>query len=362
MTKRSVGIKDVAAAAGVSVTTVSHVLNEVAYARVGTETRERVHEAAQRLGYGPNRLAQALRTQRSGMIGFISEEIATTPHAGRIILGAEETARARGYNIMIINSTSTGSQDSRESDVADLLDRQVDGILYATMYHRKLSVPRNLAGVPAVLVDSEDINHSVSSVIPDEAGGARLAVQTLIDAGHTRIGMINNTDDVPATHSRLKAFKDTLADAGLRFHEELVHSELSEVPGGYQAALRVLESPDPPTALFCYNDRMAMGAYRAAGKLGLRIPEDLSIVGFDNQQLIAENLFPSLTTVALPHYEMGAWATQNLIDAIEGKTDLQLFTAHPTVLPCPLVLRDSVASPRSGARDSSDELTASTNT
>ena len=126
MTNRSVGIKDVAAAAGVSVTTVSHVLNDVAYARVGAGTRERVHEAAQRLGYGPNRLAQALRTQRSGMIGFISEEIATTPHAGRIILGAEETARARGYSIMIINSTSTSSQDSRESDVADLSPRQVE--------------------------------------------------------------------------------------------------------------------------------------------------------------------------------------------------------------------------------------------
>lgn len=343
---KSVGIKDVAAAAGVSVTTVSHVLNEVVYARVGAETRERVQEAARRLGYGPNRLAQALRTQRSGMIGFISEEIATTPHAGRIILGAEETARARGYRIMIINSTSTSSQDSRESDVADLLDRQVDGILYATMYHRKLVVPKNLVGLPAVLVDSEDISHTVSSVIPDEIAGARSAVQTLIDAGHTRIGMLNNTDDVPATHSRLKAFKDTLADAGLPYHEDLVQSEPSEVPGGHQAALRLLKTPSRPTAVFCYNDRMAMGAYRAAGELGLRIPDDISIVGFDNQQLIAENIYPALTTVALPHYEMGAWATENLIDAIEGKTDLQLFAAHPTLLPCPLVLRDSVASPK----------------
>lgn len=344
MTNRSVGIKDVAAAAGVSVTTVSHVLNDVAYARVGAGTRERVHEAAQRLGYGPNRLAQALRTQRSGMIGFISEEIATTPHAGRIILGAEETARARGYRIMIINSTSTSSQDSKESQVADLLDRQVDGILYATMYHRKLAVPKNLAGLPAVLVDSEDISHTVSSVIPDEVSGARSAVQTLIDAGHTRIGMLNNTDDVPATHSRLRAFKETLANAGLPFHEELVQSEHSEVPGGYQAALRLLKPQSRPTAVFCYNDRMAMGAYRAAGELGLRIPDDISFVGFDNQELIAENLYPALTTVALPHYEMGAWATENLIDAIEGKTDLQLFAAHPTVLPCPMVLRDSVAS------------------
>ncbi len=342
---KSVGIKDVAAAAGVSVTTVSHVLNDVSYARVGAETRERVHDAAQRLGYGPNRMAQALRTQRSGMIGFISEEIATTPHAGRIILGAEETARARGYNIMIINSAITGSQDSRESDVADLLDRQVDGILYATMYHRRLAVPKNLAGVPAVLVDSEDTSQTVCSVIPDEVRGARSAVQTLIDAGHSRIGMITNTDDVPATHSRLRAFKEALADAGLVFDGNLVQTEPSEVPGGYAAASRLLDRPDRPTAVFCYNDRMAMGAYRAAAELGLRIPQDVSFVGFDNQQLIAENLYPALTTVALPHYEMGAWAATQLIDAIEGKTDLGSLVARPTILDCPLVVRDSVAPP-----------------
>lgn len=342
---KSVGIKDVAAEAGVSVTTVSHVLNDVAYARVGAETRERVQEAAHRLGYGPNRLAQALRTQRSGMIGFISEEIATTPHAGRIILGSEETAKRRGYNILIINSTSTGTEDSREGNVAALLDRQVDGILYATMYHRRFRVPKNLAGLPAVLVDSEDVDHSISSVIPDEEGGARAAVQTLINAGHTRIGMLNNTDDVPATHSRLRAFKETLADAGLEFHSQLVQSELSEVPGGYQAALRLLQPEDRPTAVFCYNDRMAMGLYRAASELGLSIPEELSVVGFDNQELIAENLHPALTTVALPHYEMGAWATENLIDAIEGKTDLGLMASHPTILDCPLVARDSVAPP-----------------
>lgn len=346
MSSKSVGIRDVAAAAGVSVTTVSHVLNNVAYARVGAGTRERVREAAQRLGYGPNRMAQALRTQRSGMIGFISEEIATTPHAGRIILGTEETAKARGYDIMIINATSTGSEGSRENGVAALLDRQVDGILYATMYHRRFSVPRNLAGLPAVLVDSEDIDHSISCVIPDEEGGARSAVQALIDAGHTRIGMINNTDDVPATHSRLKAFMETLEKAGLAFHPELVQSEHSEVPGGYKAALRLLGQPHRPTAVFCYNDRMAMGLYRAANELGVRIPDELSVVGFDNQELIAENLHPALTTVALPHYEMGAWAAEHLIDAIEGKTDLGLFAAHPTILACPLVARESITAPR----------------
>ena len=119
--------------------------------------------------------------------------------------------------------------------------------------------------------------------------------------------------------------------------------------GGYEAARRILareDRADMPTALFCYNDRMAMGAYRAAAELGLSIPTDLSIVGFDDQELIAANLHPGLTTVALPHYEMGAWATEHLIDAVEGKTDLALMALHPTILSCPLVRRDSVAAPR----------------
>jgi LacI family transcriptional regulator len=349
MSNKNIGIKDVATAAGVSVTTVSHVLNEVAYARISPETRDKVRSAAEQLGYGPNRLAQALRTQRTGMLGLVSEDIATTPHAGRIILGAEEAAKARGYNLMIINTSGSASLESRRDDVDALLERRVDGILYATMYHRKVELPANLGSVPSVLVDSVAAGGNITAVIPDEEGGARAAVEALLAAGHRRIGFINNTDDVPATHQRLQAFRATLNEAGLDGDRAPVESEVSEVQGGYEAARRILareDRADMPTALFCYNDRMAMGAYRAAAELGLTIPADLSIVGFDDQELIAANLHPGLTTVALPHYEMGAWATEHLIDAVEGKTDLTLMALHPTILSCPLVTRDSIAAPR----------------
>jgi LacI family transcriptional regulator len=344
---RNIGIKDVAQAAGVSVTTVSHVLNEVAYARVSPETKDKVRSAAEHLGYGPNRLAQALRTQRTGMLGLVSEDIATTPHAGRIILGADEAAKARGYNLMIINTSGAASLSSRKADVEALLERRVDGILYATMYHRTVELPDNLATVPSVLVDSVATGGNITAVIPDEDGGARAAVGALLEAGHTRIGFLNNTDDVPATHQRLRAFRAVLDEAGLDCDAAPVESAPSEVQGGYEAALRILSRGDRPTALFCYNDRMAIGAYRAAAELGLKIPHDLSVVGFDNQELIAANFHPGLTTVALPHYEMGAWATEHLIDAIEGKTDLSLMALHPTILGCPLVRRDSIAAPRS---------------
>src|SRR6478609_12100572 len=131
MSHKNIGIKDVAVAAGVSVTTVSHVLNEVSYARISPETRDKVRTVAEQLGYGPNRLAQALRTQRTGMLGLVSEDIATTPHAGRIILGADEAARARGYTLMIINTAGSADHGSRDADIEYLLERQVDGILYA---------------------------------------------------------------------------------------------------------------------------------------------------------------------------------------------------------------------------------------
>ncbi|AOY73657.1 LacI family DNA-binding transcriptional regulator [Arthrobacter sp. TES] len=346
MSNKNVGIKDVAVAAGVSVTTVSHVLNEVSYARVSPETRDKVRSVAEELGYGPNRLAQALRTQRTGMLGLVSEEIATTPHAGRIILGADEAAKARGYNLMIINTPGSASLESRQADVQALLERRVDGILYATMYHRNVELPSNLGSVPSVLVDSVATAGNIAAVIPDEDGGARAAVGALLEAGHTRIGFINNTDDVPATRERLHAFRATLNEAGLDGDGAPVESELSEVQGGYEATLRILSGQDRPTALFCYNDRMAMGAYRAAAELGLTIPTDLSVVGFDDQELIAANLYPGLTTVALPHYEMGAWAAEHLIDAIEGKADLDPLALHPTILGCPLVRRDSIAAPR----------------
>lgn len=346
MSNKNIGIKEVAVAAGVSVTTVSHVLNDVSYARISTETRDKVRSVAEQLGYGPNRLAQALRTQRTGMLGLVSEDIATTPHAGRIILGAEEAAKAKGYNLMIINTSGAASLESRQADVEALLERRVDGVLYATMYHRIVELPANLGSVPAVLVDSVASGGNITAVIPDEEGGARAAVGALLEAGHTRVGFLNNTDEVPATRQRLRGFRAALTDAGLDGGAAPVEFEVSEVRGGYEAARRILARPDRPTGLFCYNDRMAMGAYRAAAEAGLTIPADLSVVGFDDQELIAANLYPGLTTVALPHYEMGAWATGHLIDAIEGKTDLTRMALQPTVLSCPLVRRDSIAAPR----------------
>lgn len=346
--RKSAGIRDVAREAGVSVTTVSHILNRVPYARASDATRERVHAVAAQLGYKPNRMARGLRTRRSDMIGLLSEGIATTPHAGRIILGAQEAAHEAGLTIVLVNTTQEPETVGRDADV--LLRQSVDGVLYATMYHRLVRVPDVLAGVPTVLIDAQDEVSHVPWTVPDEASGARTAVEELLAHGHRRIGFLTNTDDVPATHGRLAGYRAGLENAGLTVHDSLVVARVSETPGGYEAALELLSRDREVTALFCYNDRMAMGAYRAAAELGLRIPDDLSIVGFDNQEIIAEGLFPALTTIALPHYEMGRWATQRLISMLTHDEE-HTGTDGPrsAVLPCPLVRRCSVAAPRARA-------------
>ncbi|MEV7634741.1 LacI family DNA-binding transcriptional regulator [Pseudarthrobacter enclensis] len=346
MARSVIGIKDVAVAAGVSATTVSHVLNDVSYARISPETRRKVKAAARQLGYGPNRVAQALRNRRTGVLGLVSEDVAPTPHAGRIIQGADDAARARGYTLMLINTAASASPASREGDVDAVLERQVDGILYATMYHRVLEAPANLGKVPAVLVDAVTADGRFPSVVPDEYGGARAAVAALLEAGHSRIGFINNVEDVPSTSERLRGFRETLTAAGLDGGQAPVEASSSDAAGGYEAASRILRRTDAPSGLFCYNDQMAMGAYRAAAELGLAIPADLSVVGFDDQELVAGSLFPGLTTVALPHYAMGAWAADRLIDILEGDADAGGEEPGTTVLECPLVVRASVAKPR----------------
>ncbi|MDO8143796.1 LacI family DNA-binding transcriptional regulator [Isoptericola sp. 178] len=334
-----VRIKDVAAEADVSVTTVSHVLNQTPHTRVNEETRRRVLDVAARLNYRPNRVARSLRTQSSGMIGLLTEEFATTPHAGRIILGAQEAASRNNLTLAIINSALQADAVERRDDVAALLDRQVDGIIYATVFHDVVSPPAELRTVPSVLIGARDRTRRVSSVTPDERQGARDAVRSLVALGHRRIGFVANTTDVPATRGRRLGYLDALEEAGIEADPDLVAEGEAEAGGGFEAATALLDRPgERPTAIFCYNDRMAMGVYRAIGDHGLRIPDDISVIGFDDQEPIASGLYPGLTTVSLPHYEMGAWAVDSLVSQRDGDR-----AAGTHRLPCPLVHRGSVA-------------------
>jgi LacI family transcriptional regulator, galactose operon repressor len=331
-------LRDVAALAGLSVTTVSHVLNDVPHKRIAVVTRERVRAAAVELAYRPNHMARGLRLRRSNTIGFVSDQVGTSPFAGMMILGAQQAAGEVGSLLMLMNSHSEPDLEARE--IRSLLDHQVDGIVYAAHHHRVVTVPAALDGVATVLCDASADRPQIPSVVPDEYGGARAAVGELVAHGHRRIGYLTNGKDIPAVPARLAGFKRALKDGGGGFDPSLVViAPASEVANGYVSASVLLDLAHPPTALFCFNDRMAMGAYQAAAARGLDIPGDLSIVGFDNQQVIASGLRPGLTTVQLPHYEMGQWAVRMLSRLIESSDEEQ---AEHATLQCPLVRRGSV--------------------
>jgi LacI family transcriptional regulator len=333
-------ISDVAAAAGVSIATVSASLNEVESARISADTRARVRAVADRLGYVPNRLAQGLRGQRSGTIGFISDTVATTPYAVGMILGAMEAARAADRVVLLMNTEGNGDLEARELAAA-LLRYQVDGVLYATMSHRSVEVPALLHNTPIVLLDAEAADPTVSSAVPDEVAGAMTAAGELLGHGHRRIGFINNPDPTLAATGRLEGYKRALGQAGIHIDPALIITATDNGPeGGYWAARQLFALPERPTGLFCFRDLMAMGAYRAAAEAGLRIPQDLSIVGFDNMEFAA-GLFPGLTTVALPHYEMGSWGVQQLLALMESPTE----RAEQVRLSGQLIRRRSVAPP-----------------
>lgn len=335
-----INIRDVAKAAGVSVTTVSHALSEAHSSRVNAQTVEHIKAVAGDLGYAPNRLASGLRNQRSQILGLVSDEITTTPFAGAMIQGAQDAASEHGHLLMVVNSGLDNELERQE--IRALQQHQVDGIIYARMFNQMVSVPDGLRGAPTIVLDATSDNPALSSVVPDEFGAGESAAELLVSAGHRRIAMINNEDDIPAAHGRLAGFRAALIRHGLQLQADCLLAEHPSAAGGRKAALQLLSRTDRPTALFCFNDQMAMGAYQAAGHLGLKVPADISIVGVDNLELIADGLWPGLSTMALPHYEMGRWAVLKLLDELENPGTPRVHEK----IPCPLVERESVAPPK----------------
>jgi LacI family transcriptional regulator len=335
--KRQVTSIDVAHHAGVSQTTVSLVLNSDDTPNIPPETRQRVLNAISELGYRPNALAQSLRMQRSGIFGFVTDEIAITPHAGKIFEGAQDVAWENGKILILVNTKA--NRDFENSAIDMLLGRQVEGIIYATMFHRPVRLPAVLRDIPTVLLDCFVEDRQLPSVVPDEYNGSFIATKYLLDHNHRRIGFINNIDDIPATTGRLEGYQAALESYGVPFDPSLITREKSIQDGGYRGALELLRQENRPTALFCFNDRMAMGAYDAIRKLNLRIPEDVAVMGFDNQDLIAAHLYPSLSTMELPHYQMGSWAAQHLIEIL-SESEYNGPMQHK--IECQLVERESV--------------------
>lgn len=334
-TKRPVTMKDVADRAGVSRTAVSFVLNGRDSVALADETRDRVIAAAAELGYRPNAGARALAKKQSDWYGLVTE-IVTAPFAVDIIKGAQDRALLDEKYLLIASTESDPAVET--AAIERLLEQRVGGLIYAATWHRAVELPEIAREVPTVLVNCFDVEGRFPAVVPDERTGGRRATERLLAAGHRRIGLVNLDPGIPAAVGRLIGYHEVLQEAGIAPDESLETSGHATADGGYAAASALLDLADPPTAIFCANDRMAMGAYDAIKERGLRIPHDVAVIGFDNQELIAGYLRPGLTTVALPFETMGALGVELLASIIAGQS-----TATGTVtVDCPLLERASV--------------------
>ncbi len=348
MTARRVTLADVAQAAGVSPTAASFALSgRGRQMRISEEVVRRVREAASELQYRPNNVSVSLRKGITRTIGFISDTVATTPHAGTLIKGALEAARERG-NLLFIGETE-GDQELERRLIQAMHDRRADGLIFTSMYTREIAVPKTLLDTPAVLLNALPKQPAaISSVIPDEVAAGREAVAVLLRAGHrdgiyligAGPGELERPPDSVAAVERLAGIGQALDASGARYAGAFGCLDW-EPEDGYRCTQALLAAARP-RALICFNDRLALGAFQALAAAGLRVPADVSVISFDDDP-IASWLKPQLTTLALPHYELGRRAVDVLFGGDDHPRSDPTATVHRVRMP--LRDRDSVHHP-----------------
>ncbi len=335
-----VTLADVARRAGVSRTSASFVLSGRTDMRISEATRQRVLAAAAELGYRPNITARSLRTAVTGTIGLISDTVTITPYAGEVIQGAADTALK--HDRLVFVAETSGDRDVEHGLLREMLDRQVDAFVYAAMFTQVHQPPELLREYPVVLLNCLADSFDAPAVLPDETEAGATAARALLDAGHTDdihvIGGRHETAETPggvvAGRERMAGVEAALAEAGTA-PASVTECAWHTPDYGYRAASDLL-ARHRPTALICLNDRLAFGAYQALHEHGLRVPDDVSVVSFDDSDL-ASWLRPALTSVALPHYELGKAAVTLLVE--------KRLTPGEVRVPMPLRERASVGPP-----------------
>lgn len=344
--------RDVAELAGTSRSAVSMVLNGRAEGMVAKDAQERIRNAAEKLNYTPNQIARSLRDQRSHVIGLVSNSAVTSAFDGAIIAGADQLARSHGF---VTLATDTEQDDERTTGaIRTLLDRQVDALIYLTVGLSQVRVPEGFKQLPSALVNCFPAAGAgdIAAFIPDEVAGGAMAAAHLISLGHTRIAFLGGDHTTPAVARREQGFREAMASAGLPVRENWVIQAGWDISRGYAAARRILDADRSrrPTAVLAGNDRSAIGMVLAAGSLGLRVPDDVSIMGYDDEARIADTMVPTLSSVTLPQFRMGREAmaavlTRLGVEALEGAAggDLTEDPVRPEtrLVPCRLVVRGS---------------------
>jgi DNA-binding LacI/PurR family transcriptional regulator len=333
--KKKTTIVDVAKLADVSTATVSKVLN--CRPGVSKETKAAVNEAIDKLNYQRNYIARGLRMNRTFTIGIVTDDIEgvfTIP----LVRGIEDGVRPLGYNVFLCNSY--GQRDLERNNIEALIAKQVDGLIMMSGY--KVS-NRDLPAAsthdkPILFLYQYSNNGEIPSIIPDDFQGGKIATKHLTGLGHKKIGVIAGPLNFEAVNLRLEGYKKVLKEHDIQFDPVLVQFNNWNQKAAYQTTIYFLSLSTPPSAIFCMSDIFAIGAAQAVSEAGLRIPDDISLVGFDNR-FFSENQVPALTTVELPFYDMGLQAGQLLHKMISE----DVIGEKNIVVPCKLIIRDSTA-------------------
>jgi LacI family transcriptional regulator len=325
-------IKHVAARAGVSFTTVSHVLNGTR--RVSDSARRRVEEAIADMGYAPSAVARALKMSETHILGVVVPNI-TNPFFAELTRGIEDTCERRHYSVFLCNGDDDPARQARA--LQTLLERRVDGMLFATPAGDAGALAKRLAGMKmkAVVVDRRLPGPGADLVRIDHEGGAALAVRHLLSLGHRRIACLSGPTEFEVSRARVAGWRRALGEAGVRIPEAWLAEGEFSAASGHELARRLLRRTRV-TAIFAGNDLLGIGALRAAAELGIAVPRSLSVIGFDGIDLGAYT-FPALTTVGHPIRDLGAIAATVLIDRIAGRGN----RVRELVVPAQLMLRES---------------------
>lgn len=328
---RKATLKDVARLAGVSTVTVSNVLNR--RDNVSAQTRERVLEAVEKTGYRANLAARGLAGGRTNTVGILVPELGSQ-YIGEIVRGLGDEIRRAGLEILI----STASSDAIERSQVDMLHAICDGLILVLPHSEKVDLGAAATEFPVVLIDPRGTLSRWPTVDVDNYRGGRQATEYLLELGHRRIAFLSGRYE--ASRQRQKGYEEALMSFQIELDSGLVVDGDFSRPGGFAAATQILQLPQPPTAIFAANDVCAAGAMEAIKERGLRVPADISVVGYDDVPLAAQ-IFPPLTTIRQPLLQMGEAAARMMLGKLKGVEP----PSNRITLTTELVERASAAAP-----------------
>ncbi len=305
-------IKDVAKRANVSITTVSHIINQTRY--VSDELTDRVKKAMEELDYHPNSLARGLRSGKTKTIGLVIPDISNQFFA-EISRKIEDNGFEYGYSVILCNTDDDSQKEKSYIDV--LLAKKVEGIIFISSGAESNNLEKTMDfSIPIVVVDRDIKENNYDVVLVDNSIGGFEATRYLIELGHRRIGCIGGPSPITPSAQRVAGYKRALQEAGIPVDTDLIIFGDFRYESGNKAMCALLSLPQPPTAVFASNDMMALGAIQAVNDKGMKIPDDISVIGFDNIPF-SQTISPTLTTMAQPIHEMANLVVDLLIDKIK---------------------------------------------